>query len=143
MDAVFYCGIFRWKAECVKTHGRQYIVSPYNFVPGNCVAYYIISSVANMERCRRIWKHHEAIVLLFGGIRVHLKQTCLAPPLLPLLLNIFKWIKFLGHKLIEMVEQTGFEPVISTMPLWRDTNFATAPSVCYVLNIDYNIKYAN
>ena len=42
------------------------------------------------------------------------------------------------RSVFHVVEQTGFEPVISTMPLWRDPSFATAPLNWFkVLSLNY------
>ncbi len=94
MDAVFNRGIFRRQAKGIPAHRRKHIEPFHQHEAGNHVADNIVSAVAYMQGCRRIGKHHQAVVLRLERGLIHLKQALLLPESLPFGLNFLKRVPF-------------------------------------------------
>ena len=62
MCVCFDCIVFRWKAECVPTHGMQHLIALQYFITAHYVREHIPSPVTYMQtRTGRIRKHIQAV----------------------------------------------------------------------------------
>ena len=87
MGVMFQSGIFSWQAECIPTHGMEYIIALHSFMAGNHITYGIVSDMAHMDPAGRIWEHLQQVIFLARRILGNIEDLVSKPALLPLVFN--------------------------------------------------------